>query len=98
MTLARPRGEGKTPTRLPCYAGRGGGLQVTEAARGTRRKPSGDSASRQRVLDAAIECILEQGLYRASSNAIAEQAGLSSGVIQYYLRTPEGLMLAVAYA
>jgi AcrR family transcriptional regulator len=68
---------------------------VTEAARRTRRKPSGDSASRQRVLDAAIECILEQGLYRASSNAIAEQAGLSWGVIQYYFGTREALMLAV---
>jgi AcrR family transcriptional regulator len=68
---------------------------VTEAARGSRRKPSGESASRQRVLDAAIECILEQGLYRASSNAIAEQAGLSWGVIQYYFGTREALMLAV---
>ena len=60
-----------------------------------RRKPNGDSASRQRVIDAAISCILEQGLYRASSNAIAEQAGLSWGVIQYYFGTREALMLAV---
>jgi TetR/AcrR family transcriptional regulator, regulator of cefoperazone and chloramphenicol sensitivity len=64
-------------------------------ARGTRRKPPADSASRQRVLDAAIECILQQGLYRASSNAIAEHAGLSWGVIQYYFGTREALMLAV---
>jgi TetR/AcrR family transcriptional regulator, regulator of cefoperazone and chloramphenicol sensitivity len=68
---------------------------VNAPARGTRRRPPGDSASRQRVLDAAIECILEQGLYRASSNAIAEQAGLSWGVIQYYFGTREALMLAV---
>ena len=60
-----------------------------------RRRPGGDTASRQRVLDAAIQCILEQGLYRASSNAIAEQAGLSWGVIQYYFGTREALMLAV---
>ena len=64
-------------------------------ARPSRRRPAGDSASRQRVLDAAIQCILEQGLYRASSNAIAEQAGLSWGVIQYYFGTREALMLAV---
>src|SRR5512146_2570158 len=63
--------------------------------RGGRRRPPGDSASRQRVLDAAVQCILEQGLYRASSNAIAEQAGLSWGVIQYYFGTREALMLAV---
>ena len=63
--------------------------------RSPRRKPNGDGDSRQRVLDAAVRCILEQGLYRASSNAIAEQAGLSWGVIQYYFGTREALMLAV---
>lgn len=70
-------------------------VTVPQAARGGRRRPPGDSASRQRVLDAAVQCILEQGLYRASSNAIAEQAGLSWGVIQYYFGTREALMLAV---
>ena len=65
------------------------------AAEGARRRPPGDSASRQRVLDAAIQCILNQGLYRASSNAIAEQAGLSWGVIQYYFGTREALMTVV---
>jgi AcrR family transcriptional regulator len=64
-------------------------------ARNSRGKSPGDSASRQRVLDAAIQCILSQGLYRASSNAIAEQAGLSWGVIQYYFGTREALMTAV---
>lgn len=64
-------------------------------ARSPRRKPNGDGDSRQRVLDAAVRCILEQGLYRASSNAIAEHAGLSWGVIQYYFGTREALMLAV---
>src|SRR5215468_9469597 len=84
----------------------GTGVQVAEAtpevngsgrgpSPGGRRRPPGDSASRQRVLDAAVQCILEQGLYRASSNAIAEQAGLSWGVIQYYFGTREALMLAV---
>lgn len=63
--------------------------------RSSRRKPNGDGDSRQRVLDAAVRCILEQGLYRASSNAIAEEAGLSWGVIQYYFGTREALMLAV---
>jgi AcrR family transcriptional regulator len=47
------------------------------------------------VIDAAIQCILEQGFYRASSNAIAETAGLSWGVIQYYFGSRESLMLAV---
>jgi AcrR family transcriptional regulator len=65
------------------------------AARSSRRRAAGDNAARQRVLDAAIQCILDRGLYRASSNAIAEQAGLSWGVIQYYFGTREALMTAV---
>src|SRR5579862_3695055 len=54
-----------------------------------------DQATRQRVIEAAIRCILEQGFYRASSNAIADRAGLSWGVIQYYFGSRESLMLAV---
>jgi TetR/AcrR family transcriptional regulator, regulator of cefoperazone and chloramphenicol sensitivity len=59
------------------------------------RADPGDSDTRRRVIDAAITCILEQGFYRASSNAIAERAGLSWGVIQYYFGSREALMLAV---
>ena len=54
-----------------------------------------DSVSRQRVIEAAIACILDQGFYRASSNAIAERAGVTWGVIQYHFGTREALMLAV---
>jgi AcrR family transcriptional regulator len=62
-----------------------------------RRSATGrdDQGTRQRVIEAAIRCILEQGFYRASSNAIAETAGLSWGVIQYYFGSRESLMLAV---
>jgi AcrR family transcriptional regulator len=51
--------------------------------------------SRQRMLAAAVDCILEKGYYRASSNEIARRAGVSWGVIQYHFRTRERLMLAV---
>jgi AcrR family transcriptional regulator len=65
-------------------------------ARGAARASAGgDTGTRQKVIDAAIQCILEQGFYRASSNAIAETAGLSWGVIQYYFGSRESLMLAV---
>jgi AcrR family transcriptional regulator len=59
------------------------------------QEPQRDSVSRQRVVDAAIKCILDQGFYRASSNAIAEAAGASWGVIQYHFGNRETLMLAV---
>jgi AcrR family transcriptional regulator len=58
-----------------------------------RKEP--DQDTRKRVIEAAIKCILEQGFYRASSNAIAERAGLTWGVIQYYFGSRESLMLAV---
>lgn len=51
--------------------------------------------TRARLVEAAIDSILELGFYRASSNAIAERAGVSWGVIQYYFGSREALMLAV---
>ena len=52
-------------------------------------------STRARVIDAAIACILDEGFYRASSNKIAKQAGVTWGVIQYHFGTREALMLAV---
>jgi AcrR family transcriptional regulator len=59
------------------------------------RAPSGERDSRQRLIEAATACILDLGFYRASSNAIAERAGVTWGVIQYHFGTREALMLAV---
>jgi AcrR family transcriptional regulator len=71
----------------------------TPTARGGGSRPAkvedNGNDTRQRVIEAAIQCILERGLYRASTNAIAERAGLTWGVIQYYFGTRETLMLAV---
>jgi AcrR family transcriptional regulator len=83
-----------TSSRQPKQPARRG----TKPAPPTRRRPvdaDDDQGTRQKVVEAAIQCILEQGFYRASSNAIAETAGLSWGVIQYYFGSREGLMLAV---
>ena len=56
---------------------------------------TGDSATRDRVIEATVACILERGYYRASTNEIARTAGVTWGVIQHYFGTREGLMLAV---
>jgi AcrR family transcriptional regulator len=66
-----------------------------EQKHGRPPKSGADPATRQRVIDAAVTCILERGFYRASSNEIARQAGLTWGVIQYHFGTREALMLAV---
>ncbi len=55
--------------------------------------PNTDDTTR-RILDATIECILDRGFYRASSNEIARRAGMTWGAIQYYFGTREKLMLA----
>jgi AcrR family transcriptional regulator len=54
-----------------------------------------DDSTRRRVLDAAIECIVDEGFYRASSNRIARRAGVTWGVIQHHFGTREKLMLEV---
>jgi AcrR family transcriptional regulator len=71
--------------------------KAASAAQPKRRGGSSpeDQGTRRKLIDAAIQTILEQGFYRASSNAIADTAGLSWGVIQYYFGTRENLMLAV---
>jgi AcrR family transcriptional regulator len=56
---------------------------------------SADDSTRDKVLAAAIELILEQGYYRASSNSIAKRAGVSWGVIQHHFGTRERLLLAM---
>jgi len=69
------------------------------ADRGPRRERTaagGEADTRQRVIEAAIECIIDLGFYRGSStNEIARRAGVTWGVIQWYFGNREGLMLAV---
>jgi len=52
------------------------------------------AATRALLIEATIECILEDGFYRASSNRIAERAGVTWGVIQYHFGTREALLVA----
>ena len=62
-------------------------------AKRTRR--SDGERTRQRVVQAAVDTILEVGYYDASSNAIARRAGVTWGVIQHQFGTREGLLLEV---
>ena len=50
-----------------------------------------DEPTQERVVDAAVACILDEGFYRASSNKIAKRAGVTWGVIQYHFGTREAL-------
>jgi AcrR family transcriptional regulator len=55
---------------------------------------SAEETTNRRIVAAAMDCILERGFYRASSNEIARRAGMTWGAIQYYFGTREKLMLA----
>jgi AcrR family transcriptional regulator len=46
-------------------------------------------------MQATIDCILEEGFYRASSNRIAQRSGVTWGVIQHHFGTREALLAAV---
>ena len=63
--------------------------------RGGRRPRSDGEGTRQRVLRAATECILEMGYYRTSSNEIARRAGVTWGALQYQFGNRESLLLEV---
>jgi AcrR family transcriptional regulator len=65
------------------------------AIKRTRRLRSDGEQTLKRVLDAAVETILEEGYYRASSNEIARRAGVTWGVIQHQFGTRQGLLLEV---
>ena len=64
-----------------------------------RRRPTSALGRRRHpgrgCCDAVVECILENGYYEASSNAIARQAGVTWGAIQHQFGTRQALLLAV---
>lgn len=52
-------------------------------------------ATRDKVVLAAIECIAEQGLRRATTAEIAKRAGISRGAVQHQFRNREAILAAV---
>jgi AcrR family transcriptional regulator len=63
--------------------------------RGPRGPRTDGVTTRARVLDAAVESILEKGYYRTSSNEIARRAGVTWGTLQHQFGTRELLLLEV---
>ncbi len=83
----------RTPTRSTKPAGK-----ITANGNGkpkAKANGKGDESTPDRVIDAAVACILEEGFYRASSNEIARRADVTWGVIQYHFGTREALLLGV---
>jgi len=60
-----------------------------------RRPTARSGRTRLEVINAAAQCISEQGYAAASTVRIAEQAGVSWGVLQYHFGDKQSLMAAV---
>ncbi|MGH9185752.1 MAG: TetR/AcrR family transcriptional regulator [Acidimicrobiales bacterium] len=52
------------------------------------------SATRSKVLDAAVESLLELGYAATTAAVVAERAGVSRGAMQYHFRTKNELLAA----
>jgi AcrR family transcriptional regulator len=55
-------------------------------------------ATRQRIIDETVACILEEGFAAASAKHIAERAGVTWGVIQYHFGDRSGILASVTEA
>lgn len=60
-----------------------------------REKPERRSNTREKLIDAALEVVTEQGARRFSLDAVAERAGVSKGGLLYNFPTKVDLMKAM---
>ncbi len=58
-------------------------------------KPKKRDVTRKKVIQAAIDSIYRDGFHAAHTNRIAEEAGVSWGVLQYHFGDKDGLLQAV---
>ncbi len=63
------------------------------AARSSADAPA-RTARRQELIDAAIASISEHGLSRTTVSKVAEAAGLSQGIVNFYFKSKDALLLA----
>jgi len=61
----------------------------------TSKKPTKREATRQKVIQAAINSIYRDGFHAAHTNRIAQEAGVSWGVLQYHFGDKDSLLQAV---
>jgi TetR/AcrR family transcriptional regulator, fatty acid metabolism regulator protein len=61
-----------------------------EASSGTEAAPGGDKF--QRILDAAIEVIAENGFFESPVSKIAERAGVADGTVYLYFKSKDELL------
>lgn len=68
---------------------------TSPAGSGGRGPYKKSSATRRRIIDAAIETFSEKGFRNGSTSEVAARAGISGAQVFYYFRTKEELLRAV---
>ena len=63
-------------------------------ARSARRGRQGSQGTRQRIIDAALETLKQEGFTGASARAIADRGGFAQALIFYHFGTVNQLLLA----
>jgi TetR/AcrR family transcriptional repressor of bet genes len=58
-------------------------------------RPSNTKQRKQEIIQALLKVMSEQGYEKASIQAIAEQAGLTPGLIHYHFKTKQDILLAL---
>jgi TetR/AcrR family fatty acid metabolism transcriptional regulator len=68
---------------------RGAGTHVSEARHGA---PGAENEKYQRILDAAVEVIAENGYFNSPVSAIAARAGVADGTVYLYFKSKDDLL------
>jgi AcrR family transcriptional regulator len=85
MATTEPRTPHTTEPRTP---------RTTEP-RTRRRQAERSAATRRKVIDAAIDCIAEEGFRRATTTRVARRAGVTWGAIQHQFGDKDSILRAV---
>jgi AcrR family transcriptional regulator len=67
-------------------------LAVAEAPEKAPRRSAVEAVRRAQIIEAAIAVVAEEGYARASMARIAQQAGLSKGLLSYHFRSKDDLL------
>jgi AcrR family transcriptional regulator len=70
------------------------GRAATGAAVTRKRRRTRSQATRQEIIDAAIDCFLEIGYARTTTTEIAQMSGYTRGAVQYYFPTTRHVLKA----
>lgn len=71
-------------------------MKPSTKTRGRPRKSDDRAAAREELLDAAHLLMSERGTIDVPANEIAQRAGLSVALVNYYFGSKDGLLLALA--